>query len=138
MQVKEDIFEGGRFLPLMEEFYTIQGEGYNTGKAAYFVRIGGCDVGCAWCDTKPSWNKDSFPPASTDEVVKRVVDTPAKTIVVTGGEPSMYDLEYLTTSLKKQGVCTMIETSRCLSINRRMGLDLSFSQKTISSSFQYL
>ncbi|MFA8450947.1 MAG: 7-carboxy-7-deazaguanine synthase QueE [Bacteroidales bacterium] len=109
--MKEDIFEGGKMLPLMEEFYSLQGEGYNTGKAAYFVRIGGCDVGCAWCDTKPSWSRDKFPPTLADEVVHRVANTAAKTIVVTGGEPSMYELDYFTDRLKEQGITTMIETS---------------------------
>ncbi|MFA8300727.1 MAG: 7-carboxy-7-deazaguanine synthase QueE [Hyphomicrobiales bacterium] len=109
--MKEDIFEGGKRLPLMEEFYTVQGEGYNTGKAAYFIRIGGCDVGCSWCDTKPSWSMDKFPPTLTDEIVNRVVETPAKTVVVTGGEPSMYELDYFTSKLKEKGIITMIETS---------------------------
>lgn len=106
-----DIFEGGRKLPIMEEFYTIQGEGFQMGKAAYFVRVGGCDVGCTWCDTKESWDKSLFPPVDVDPIVRRVAATPAKTIVVTGGEPSLYPLDYFTSALKKEGVKNMIETA---------------------------
>lgn len=95
----------------MEEFYTVQGEGYNTGKAAYFVRIGGCDVGCYWCDSKLSWNAENHPPVSTDEIVERAAKHPAKAVVVTGGEPSMYDLGYFTAELKKRDIETFIETS---------------------------
>jgi organic radical activating enzyme len=108
---KADIFEGGTKLPVMEEFYTLQGEGFQMGKAAYFVRIGGCDVGCTWCDTKESWDANLFPPVEVDPIVDRVSQTPAKTIVVTGGEPSRYPLDYFTRSLKEKGVKTMIETA---------------------------
>jgi len=106
-----DIFEDGRKLPVMEEFYTLQGEGFQMGKAAYFVRVGGCDVGCTWCDTKESWDAKLFPPVDVDPIVERVAQTPAKTIVVTGGEPSNYPLDYLTENLKKKGVTTMVETA---------------------------
>ncbi len=106
-----ELLEGGNKLPVMEEFYTLQGEGYNTGKAAYFVRIGGCDVGCAWCDSKETWNAELFPPVPVHEVVKRVANQPAKTIVVTGGEPSAYPLEIFTMELKSEGITTMVETS---------------------------
>ncbi len=106
-----DIFEGGRKLPIMEEFYTLQGEGYNMGKAAYFIRLGGCDVGCSWCDTKESWNPALYPPMAIDECLKRAVASPGKTVVVTGGEPSRYPLDYFTKCLKDAGVTTMIETS---------------------------
>ncbi len=110
---KSDItlLEGGRKLPVMEEFYTLQGEGFHTGKAAYFVRIGGCDVGCAWCDSKESWNASLFPPVPVEDVVRRAVATPAKTVVVTGGEPSLYPLDVFTRALKEKGVTTMLETS---------------------------
>lgn len=108
---KADIFIGGRKLPIMEEFYTLQGEGFQMGKAAYFVRVGGCDVGCTWCDTKESWDANLFPPVDVDPIIERVSKTPAKTIVVTGGEPSRYPLDYFTGCLKKQGVTTMIETA---------------------------
>ena len=108
---EKDVFEGGRKLPVMEEFYTLQGEGYHMGRAAYFVRIGGCDVGCYWCDTKESWDINNFPPVEVDPIVERAAATPAKTIVVTGGEPSRYPLDYFTSRLKEKGVTTMIETS---------------------------
>jgi 7-carboxy-7-deazaguanine synthase len=106
-----ELLENGRKLPVMEEFYTLQGEGFNTGKAAYFVRIGGCDVGCAWCDSKESWNAKLFPPVPVEEVVKHAVATPAKTVVVTGGEPSLYPLDIFTQALKENGITTMVETS---------------------------
>lgn len=105
------IFEGGRKLPLMEEFYTIQGEGHNMGSAAYFIRIGGCDVGCHWCDTRPSWDATHFPPASADEIAMRAAQFPAKTVVVTGGEPSIYPLDYFTALMQSMGIRTMVETS---------------------------
>ena len=95
----------------MEEFYTIQGEGYNTGKAAYFIRIGGCDVGCHWCDVKESWDATIHPLTETDLIVQNAAQYPAKAVVVTGGEPSMYPLDYLTTELKKQNILTFVETS---------------------------
>ena len=107
----DKIFEGGKKLPVMEDFYTLQGEGFNMGKAAWFVRIGGCDVGCSWCDIKQSWNVKLFPPKDIDGIIERVCNSPAKTIVVTGGEPSLYPLDYLTSRLKKEGVKTMVETS---------------------------
>jgi organic radical activating enzyme len=95
----------------MEEFYTLQGEGFNTGLAAYLIRIGGCDVGCKWCDVKESWNAGNFPPVSTDLVVQHALTYPAKAIVVTGGEPLLYNLEYLCSELQRKGVRTFLETS---------------------------
>ncbi|MBU1371017.1 MAG: 7-carboxy-7-deazaguanine synthase QueE [Bacteroidetes bacterium] len=106
-----DLFEDGKKLPLMEEFYTIQGEGYNMGSAAYFIRIGGCDVGCHWCDTKPSWDATHFPPTAAADIAARAAASPAKTVVVTGGEPSMYPLDYFTGLLQELGIKTMVETS---------------------------
>jgi len=106
-----NIFKKGRMLPLMEEFYTLQGEGAHTGQAAYFIRIGGCDVGCYWCDSKPSWDAKDFPPVATDEIVERAAEYPGKAVVVTGGEPSLYPLEYLTKQLHKKGIKTFVETS---------------------------
>lgn len=107
----KDVFEGGRKLPLVEEFYTIQGEGYHTGKAAYFIRIGGCDVGCSWCDTKFSWNPDLHPPVRVEQIVDNVLAHPAAAVVVTGGEPLMANLDYLTGLLKEKGIETFLETS---------------------------
>lgn len=113
MIIKKDdiIFDGGRRLPVMEEFYTLQGEGYNMGSAAYFIRIGGCDVGCKWCDTKRSWNPKNWPVVDIDPIIENAAKTEGKTVVVTGGEPSLYPLEYLTSKFKEKGIKAMIETS---------------------------
>jgi len=100
----------GKMLPLMEAFYTIQGEGFHKGTAAYFIRIGGCDVGCHWCDVKESWNAELHPPTA----IALIADDAAKeseTIVVTGGEPLMWDMNPLTAELKSKGMQTHIETS---------------------------
>jgi 7-carboxy-7-deazaguanine synthase len=107
---KELLLEGKR-LPIMEEFYSIQGEGYNTGKPAYFIRVGGCDVGCHWCDVKESWNPNLHPLTEVDKVVSNVQQHPAKSIVITGGEPLLYNLDYLTEKLTKNGVEVYLETS---------------------------
>ena len=109
-QETQDLVNKGLMLPLMEEFYTIQGEGYHKGTAAYFIRIGGCDVGCHWCDVKESWNADLHPPTSTDVIVanaKKYSDT----VVVTGGEPLTWDMTALTDKLKAEGCKIHIETS---------------------------
>jgi len=100
----------GKMLPLMEAFYTIQGEGAHTGTAAYFIRIGGCDVGCHWCDVKESWNEQLHPPTVTDVIVKEA-KVHANTVVITGGEPLMWSLDYLTESLRNSQIKTHIETS---------------------------
>ncbi len=100
----------GEMLPLMEEFYTIQGEGYHKGTAAYFVRIGGCDVGCHWCDVKESWNADLHPPTSTNKIVESALKY-SQVVVVTGGEPLTWDMTLLTKGLKDKGAQTHIETS---------------------------
>ncbi len=101
----------GEVLPLMEEFYTIQGEGFNTGKAAYFIRIGGCDVGCHWCDVKESWDANVHPLTKVDQIIKNLQNYQAKSVVVTGGEPLMYNLNSITRLLKEQNIETFIETS---------------------------
>lgn len=100
----------GVMLPLMEEFYTIQGEGFHKGTSAYFVRVGGCDVGCHWCDVKESWNADLHPPTGIEQIVENAA-AHSKTIVVTGGEPLTWDMGPLTSSLKGKGLQTHIETS---------------------------
>ncbi len=105
------LFEDGKELPLVEEFYSIQGEGYHTGKAAYFIRIGGCDVGCSWCDTKFSWNPALHPLVGADQIVDHVVAQPASSVVVTGGEPLMVNMDYLTSLLRQKGIETFLETS---------------------------
>ena len=97
--------------PLMEDFYTIQGEGFYQGHAAYFIRLGGCDVGCVWCDVKESWDADAHPKVSVQEMVSRAKSSGTEIVVITGGEPAMYDLTLLTDELKKAGLRTNIETS---------------------------
>ena len=106
----KDIFENGKKLPLIDEFYTIQGEGFHTGKAAYFIRIGGCDIGCKWCDTKISWKADLHKLANVDELIKNASETPAKNLVVTGGEPLNYNLNYLCKEAKNNNIKTFLET----------------------------
>jgi 7-carboxy-7-deazaguanine synthase len=101
----------GTLLPLMEEFYTIQGEGFHSGKAAYFIRLGGCDVGCHWCDVKESWDAELHPLTTTDQIVENASKYPGKAVVVTGGEPLIYNLDYLTEQLNLRGIKTFIETS---------------------------
>ncbi len=98
-------------LPVMEHFYTIQGEGYYQGRAAYFVRLGGCDVGCPWCDVKESWDAEAHPKMSVQQIVEAVDEAGAKICVITGGEPLMYDLAALTAALRAKGIRSHIETS---------------------------
>lgn len=101
----------GALLPLVESFYTIQGEGYNTGKAAFFIRLGGCDVGCNWCDAKETWNPRLYPPTLIEEIVSQAISLPAHAIVLTGGEPLSYPLDKLCTLLKSNGLEIFLETS---------------------------
>jgi 7-carboxy-7-deazaguanine synthase len=98
-------------LPVMEHFYTLQGEGVHTGKAAYFIRLGGCDVGCVWCDVKDSWDGGKHPLWKIEDLVRTVKQTPAQIVVITGGEPLMHDLTALTKALHGAGLRTHIETS---------------------------
>ena len=98
-------------LPVMEQFYTLQGEGYHQGRAAYFIRLGGCDVGCVWCDVKDSWDATKHPQMSVQELLQNVIQTPAQIVVITGGEPLMHDLGPLTQALQQAGLKTHIETS---------------------------
>tara|TARA_A100000164_G_scaffold368155_1_gene391016 strand:+ start:486 stop:1115 length:630 start_codon:yes stop_codon:yes gene_type:complete len=120
----------GLALPLMEAFYTIQGEGYHKGSAAFFIRIGGCDVGCHWCDVKESWDANLHPPTYIEEIVTQAKSY-ADTVVVTGGEPLMWNMNPLTEALQAAGMKTHIETSGayplsgkwdwiCLSPKKRM------------------
>tara|TARA_A100001015_G_scaffold259549_1_gene303563 strand:+ start:795 stop:1424 length:630 start_codon:yes stop_codon:yes gene_type:complete len=120
----------GLALPLMEAFYTIQGEGYYKGSAAFFIRIGGCDVGCHWCDVKESWDANLHPPTYIEEIVTQAKSY-ADTVVVTGGEPLMWNMNPLTEALQAAGMKTHIETSGayplsgkwdwiCLSPKKRM------------------
>jgi len=95
----------------MEMFYSLQGEGYHQGKAAFFIRLAGCDVGCVWCDVKDSWDASKHPQLSIDEIVNAALAHPSKIAIVTGGEPLLHELDPLTTALKTVGFQTHIETS---------------------------
>lgn len=118
LSAADDIqLKAGKLLPLMEEFYTIQGEGFNTGKAAYFIRIGGCDVGCHWCDVKESWDANIHPLTPIEKIVENVLAYKATSVVVTGGEPLIYNLDALTALLKEKGIETFIETSGAYSLS---------------------
>ena len=106
-----DLYEGGRKLPLVEAFYTIQGEGQHTGKAAFFIRIGGCDVGCSWCDTKFSWNPEIHPLVEIEEIIEKINESGADSVVVTGGEPLSYNLNKLCNLFRENKLKTFLETS---------------------------
>lgn len=112
MSVRADLemVEQGLMLPLMEAFYTIQGEGYHKGTAAYFIRVGGCDVGCHWCDVKESWNAETHPPTAISKIIEEAVRY-SDTVVVTGGEPLTWDMGPLTKALREKGLKIHIETS---------------------------
>jgi len=107
-------------LPVMESFYTLQGEGFHQGKAAYFIRLGGCDVGCVWCDVKESWNADNHPKFSVEEIVEKAIQNSKSTqplVVITGGEPLLHNLDNLTKALQQAGFQTNIETSGSSSLS---------------------
>lgn len=95
----------------MEQFYTLQGEGFHQGRAAYFIRLGGCDVGCVWCDVKESWDADKHPLWTISGLLSNIKNTPAQIVVITGGEPLMHELSGLTYELQKAGLKTHLETS---------------------------
>lgn len=97
--------------PVMEYFYSVQGEGFHAGSPAFFIRLGGCDVGCVWCDVKDSWDKDAHPVLETDVLVGAYEQSGAGLVIITGGEPAMYDLHPLTSALKEKGALVHIETS---------------------------
>ena len=113
MKINPDLtlLDNGRLLPLVEDFYTIQGEGYHAGKPAYFIRLGGCDVGCRWCDAKYTWNPKVFPPTEVTTIVDRASSCSAQAIVITGGEPLLYPLGILTRELHARGLEIFLETS---------------------------
>ena len=98
-------------LSVMEHFYTLQGEGFHQGRAAYFIRLGGCDVGCVWCDVKDSWDADKHPLLKIEDLIFSISNTPAELVIITGGEPLMHNLDELTSSLQTAGLKTNIETS---------------------------
>lgn len=103
--------EGGRRLPLAEDFYTIQGEGCHAGKPAYFIRLAGCDVGCPWCDAKYTWNPARFPLVEAETLAERAAASGTQAVILTGGEPFLYPLGPLTDALRKHGLETYMETS---------------------------
>ncbi|MEN9997254.1 MAG: hypothetical protein RI922_244, partial [Bacteroidota bacterium] len=109
MQVKD--VDTNQHLPVMEYFYTIQGEGFYSGRAAFFIRLAGCDVGCVWCDVKESWEMNDHPLLSIDFIVNEVVTSGTDFVVITGGEPAMYNLATLTNRLKELHIEIAIETS---------------------------
>nr|WP_314801399.1 7-carboxy-7-deazaguanine synthase QueE [uncultured Capnocytophaga sp.] len=106
----QELIAKGEVLPLMEAFYTLQGEGFYKGTAAYFIRLGGCDVGCHWCDVKESWDASLHTLTPIESIVQKALQY-SKTIIITGGEPLMYNLLPLTQLLKSKGARTHIETS---------------------------
>lgn len=110
------LLKQGKILPVMEHFYTLQGEGFYAGKAAYFVRLGGCDVGCHWCDVKESWDAETHPLTDMGELAE-VITHQSKTIVITGGEPLMWNLDFFTHELKLKGAKIHIETSGAYSLS---------------------
>ncbi len=111
LEIDDTLFDGGRRLPLVEDFYTIQGEGFHAGKPAYFIRLGGCDVGCSWCDAKYTWNPKRYPPVDVETIIARAAACPAQAIVITGGEPLLYPLGPLTEALHRRGLQIFLETS---------------------------
>jgi organic radical activating enzyme len=111
LEKDKDLTANGASLPVVEEFFSLQGEGFHTGKAAYFIRLGGCDIGCSWCDSRFSWNPDLHPVIDTKSIINRVIESGADSVVVTGGEPLIWSLDLLCNGLKNKNISTFIETS---------------------------
>ncbi|MBR3557750.1 MAG: 7-carboxy-7-deazaguanine synthase QueE [Bacteroidales bacterium] len=101
----------GMYLPVVEEFYSLQGEGYHTGKAAWFVRVGGCEVGCSFCDEMRTWDASKYPMVDVDDIVARAAQKPARAVVVTGGEPMLYNMDYLCARMHERQIHCFLETS---------------------------
>lgn len=110
-ELKDPLFQPDTLYPVMEHFYTIQGEGLFTGVPAYFIRLAGCDVGCPWCDVKESWDRTKHPDLSISDLLHEILQTEARHVVITGGEPLLHDLTSLTASLKEVGLRLHLETS---------------------------
>ena len=104
-------------LPIMEYFYTIQGEGFYSGRAAFFIRTAGCDVGCVWCDVKESWDKEKHPLLTIDFLINEVKNSGTQLVVITGGEPAMYNLTTIVNRIKELNIEVAIETSGCYNLN---------------------
>lgn len=110
-KIEKELVADGKMLPLMESFYTIQGEGFHQGKATYFIRLAGCDVGCVWCDVKESWDASQYPACGINNLVENATKFPSRIAVITGGEPLMYPLDKLCETLHEKGFHTHLETS---------------------------
>lgn len=104
-------FKEGTHVPLIDQFYTLQGEGFYSGETAYFIRVGGCDIGCRWCDEKISWTPALHNSVSVEQIIDNIKDLKGRTLVVTGGEPSLYNLTFLTEKARAIGFNTHVETS---------------------------
>lgn len=111
LAIEDLMLENGRRLPFVEDFYTIQGEGHYAGQAAYFIRVAGCDVGCPWCDAQYTWNLRKFAVEEVETVLSRVAESGTPLAVITGGEPLLYPMEYITSRLHEMGVRVNLETS---------------------------
>ncbi len=107
----KQIYNNGQSLPILETFYTLQGEGFNAGKPVFFIRIAGCSIGCPWCDTKESWRPYPHQLIDVEKIAQKAALYPAKALLVTGGEPLNYNLEPLTAAMKRLGIKTFIETT---------------------------
>lgn len=136
-QSTEDLKTGVK-LPIMEEFYTIQGEGFHTGTASYFIRIGGCDVGCHWCDVKESWDASVHPLVDVNKVVENANLFPAKVAVITGGEPLIFNLNILTSKLKAAGFRVNLETSGAHPLTGKFDWMCLSPKKTAPPKEEYL
>jgi len=112
-------FRAGELLPVMEMFYSVQGEGFHTGKPASFVRVGGCDVGCHWCDVKEAWDASVHPLTEIDSIAGFVLSKPARAVVITGGEPLQYNMDKLCEVLKENGVSVFLETCGAYALSGR-------------------
>ena len=130
-KIQKEQLESGKFLPIMEEFYAIQGEGGKSGKPAYFIRVGGCDVGCHWCDVKESWDASLHPLVEVDGLIDKLKLIPSKDVVVTGGEPTLYNLDYLCQVLHTNGYQTFLETSGSHSFSGRWNWICLSPKKTL-------
>ena len=128
---QEDKLKNGHILPLMESFLSIQGEGYFAGKSSYFLRIGGCDVGCHWCDVKESWDPKIHPLTEVDKIIKEVQKNSVDIIVITGGEPLMWNLDYLCHRLKELNFKIHLETSGAYNLSGKFDWICLSPKKTL-------